>query len=83
MALQVPFCDTPEQSAVIAVVSGLLAGGFGAVGGLDLLGVVFLAGGFALLGEFVGHAVRGDVHRWLGVAPTEPDPDSPHGDAGR
>jgi hypothetical protein len=81
MALQVPFCDTPEQSAGIAVVSGLLGGGLGAAAGLDLLAVVLLAGGLALVGEFAGHAARGDVHRWLGVAAADSDP-AP-GDAGR
>ena len=65
LGLTLPFCDTPEQSAVVATGSGLLGGGIGLVVGLDPTGVVALAGGLALAGEVAGHAAAGDIQRWL------------------
>lgn len=60
MGLEVPFCDTPGQSAVV----GLLAGVAGGVGGITLgLGAPSVAGiaaALAIGGELVGHLVRRD-----------------------
>ncbi|WP_276257589.1 hypothetical protein [Haloglomus litoreum] len=66
LGLTLPFCDTPEQSVVIAVGSGLLGGGIGLATGLDPTGVVALAGGLAVAGEVAGHAAAGDFRRWFG-----------------
>ncbi|MFB6205859.1 MAG: hypothetical protein ABEJ05_04950 [Haloglomus sp.] len=66
LGFTLPFCDTPEQSAVIGVGSGLLGGGVGLAAGLDAGAVAALAGGLALAGELAGHAAAGDVRRWFG-----------------
>jgi hypothetical protein len=60
-----PFCDTPEQSALIGLGSGLLGGGIGLAVGLDGTGVVALAGGLAFASEMAGHAAAGDLRRWF------------------
>lgn len=66
LGLTLPFCDTPEQSAVIGVGSGLLGGGIGLATGLDATGVVALAASLAFAGELAGHAAAGDFQRWFG-----------------
>lgn len=71
LGLTLPFCETPEQSAVVAVLSGGLGGGIGVAAGLDVVGVAALAGALALAGEAVGHAARGDFRRWFGQEPTD------------
>jgi hypothetical protein len=71
LELTLPFCETPEQSAVVATGSGLLGGGLGLTAGLDVAGVAALAGSLALVGELAGHAARGDLRRWFGRGATE------------
>ncbi|WP_254830214.1 hypothetical protein [Haloglomus salinum] len=66
LGFTLPFCDTPEQSAVIGVGSGLVGGGVGLAAGLDATGVVVLAGTLAFAGEMAGHAEAGDFQRWFG-----------------
>jgi hypothetical protein len=61
MTVGVPFCDTPGQSVVVGVGSGLLGGGGGIAVGLGPAGVAALAGGLALVGDLIGHAFRGDA----------------------
>jgi hypothetical protein len=56
----IPFCDTPEQSLVVSLLSGLAGGGVGLAAGLDAGGVAVLAGTLALVGEVGAHVVRGD-----------------------
>ena len=61
MTLGVPFCDRPGQSAAVGVLSGLAGGGAGLALGLGPVGVAALAGGIALGGELLGHALAGDL----------------------
>ena len=58
--MDVPFCETPGQSAVVGVAAGLLAGGVGVASALEPAAVVALAAGLALVGEAAGHLLRGD-----------------------
>ncbi|MUV86146.1 hypothetical protein GJ631_06045 [Natronomonas sp. CBA1123] len=60
MGPTVPFCDTPEQSAVVGVVAGLLGGAVGVVLGWGPVGVAVAAGVLAAIGDLGTHAVRGD-----------------------
>jgi hypothetical protein len=53
-------CDTPVQSAVVALASGGLAGAAGVTLGAELFVVVALAATLAVGGEVTAHAVRGD-----------------------
>jgi hypothetical protein len=57
MTFGVPFCERPGQSAVVGVLSGLAGGAVGLAAGLGPAGVAGLAGGLALVGELLGHAV--------------------------
>jgi hypothetical protein len=66
LGLTLPFCDTPERMAVIGAASGLVGGVVGLVAGLDVIGVVGLAGALAVAGEMAGHAADGDFRRWFG-----------------
>jgi hypothetical protein len=66
LGLTLPFCDTPERMALIGAGAGLVGGGVGLAAGLDVVGVVALAGGLAVTGELAGHAADGDFSRWLG-----------------
>jgi hypothetical protein len=61
-------CDTPGQSLVVSLASGLLAGGFGLSVGFGPLAVAALAGAFAVAGELAAHAVRGDEQWRAAVA---------------
>jgi hypothetical protein len=70
MTVGVPFCERSGQSAVVGVLSGLAGGGVGLAAGLGPVGVAALAGGLALAGELLGHAVAG-----------VPDPEDPAGAA--
>ena len=58
--MDVAFCETPGQSAVVGVATGLLAGGVGVASTLEPAAVVALAAGLALVGETAGHLLRGD-----------------------
>ncbi|MCX2819678.1 MAG: putative oligopeptide transporter (OPT) family protein [Methanobacteriota archaeon] len=54
------FCDTPVQSAVAAVIGGLV-GGLTAVSlGLGTVGVAVLAGVLGGAGDMIAHLVRRD-----------------------
>ncbi|MDY6780504.1 MAG: hypothetical protein SV760_08180 [Halobacteria archaeon] len=56
----VPFCETPEQSAVAGVVGGLAGGGVGVALGFDPVGVALLSGFVGGFGDLGIHAVRRD-----------------------
>ena len=58
--MNVPFCETPGQSAVVGVAAGLLAGGVGVASALEPAAVVALAAVLALVGETAGHLSCGD-----------------------
>ncbi|MFW5963678.1 MAG: hypothetical protein ACOCQM_02340 [Natronomonas sp.] len=60
MERTVPFCDTPEQSAVVGVIAGLLGGAVGVVLGWGPISVALTAGLLAVIGDIGTHAVRGD-----------------------
>jgi hypothetical protein len=66
LGLTLPFCDTPERMAIIGAVAGLLGGAVGLAAGLDVVGVVALAGTLAVAGEVAGHAADGGLRRWVG-----------------
>jgi hypothetical protein len=53
-------CETPGQSAAVALASGGVAGGAGLTLGVEPLAVVALAATLAVAGEVAAHAVRGD-----------------------
>lgn len=53
-------CETPGQSAAVALVSGGVAGGVGLTLGVDSITVVAIAATLAVAGEGAAHAVRGD-----------------------
>jgi len=61
-------CDTPGQSLVVSLASGLLAGGVGLSLGFDPVAVAALAGAFAVAGELAAHVVRGDEQWRAAVA---------------
>lgn len=65
----IPFCDTPEQSVVVGLLSGLAGGGLGLAAGLDAVAVAALAGTLALGGEVGAHVVRGD-QQWRDAVAT-------------
>jgi len=56
----IPFCETPSQSALAAIVAGLSGGLLGVALGLDLLAVAVLAGVLGGLADLGAHVVRGD-----------------------
>lgn len=58
--VEVPFCDTPGQSVAVGALAGVGGGLLGTAAELEGPAVVALAAGLALVGELVGHVVRGD-----------------------
>jgi hypothetical protein len=56
----VPFCDTPGQSLLVGVAAGTVGGATGLAAGIGVVGVVALTVGLALVGELLGHLLRGD-----------------------
>lgn len=61
-------CDTPGQSLIVMLASGVLAGGLGLSLGFGPLAVAALAGTFALVGELGAHVVRSDEQWRAAVA---------------
>lgn len=61
MAIEVPFCDTPGQSAVVGVLAGGVGGIAGLAGDLGTPAVAALAGALAIVGELAAHGLRGDA----------------------
>ena len=53
-------CETPGQSAVVALGSGGFAGGVGLALGVEPLAVIALAATLAVCGEVTAHVLRGD-----------------------
>jgi uncharacterized oligopeptide transporter (OPT) family protein len=53
-------CNSPIQSAIAAVVGGLLGGAAGVTLGFGIVGVVLLAGILGGLGDVGVHVVRND-----------------------
>jgi hypothetical protein len=56
----VPFCDTPGQSLLVDVAAGAVGGVTGVAAGLGVGGVVAPAAALVLVGELLGHLLRGD-----------------------
>lgn len=60
MAVTVPFCDTPGQSALVGVLAGTLGGLLGVALDLTPATVVAVAALLAVAGDIGGHLVRRD-----------------------
>jgi len=60
MAAEIPFCDTPGQSALVGVLAGAVGGLVGLAAGLGTTGVVGVAAALAVVCDLGGHALRGD-----------------------
>ena len=56
----IPYCDSPAQSAVAAVLGGLLGGTLALAFGLSLPTTLLLAGLLGGCGDLLAHVVRGD-----------------------